>query len=574
MLCKAEKRKRKMKQCRRSAVFRRYLSALLAAAAALALPGGCGPARSEGPLSYEEAEAEAAAMVKKIEVSQVESPVRGTYPDELSETEVLEDIGIFPVVTSGDGEINIEIAATEELCSEAPGDWISTAAQNFNEAGITVGGKRAAVSVRRIPSGEAVTYIQADVYHPQMFIPSSDAWGKMLEISIPRMEKITDRLAGNTAGILIRDDVYEGFIKKYKEPTVAHVLEAAMAGDLQFAYADPYTSGAGLNILTAMLKTFDGTNPLSGKAQDKLLDYQRSAPPVSGTMAELADRASRGVINAMAMDEQTYINTPELADYVYTPVGIRQDHPAYIFDYCTMEEREAALLFVKYCQNEESQSLAAERGYNRHDEYVSQDPGMDGLEYITAQKIWRKNKNGGQPVIAVFVADFSASVNGEALHALTSSLAVTASRISSECYVGLVSCSDDVTVHLPVRKFDERQRKLFSGEVKNMSGGGGSAACDALPVALHMLAERAETLPDARLKIFLLSDRVPGGNGSLQQVMPVIEGMQVPVYTVSYEYDDGDGSLHTLSAVNGAVSLQATGEDIANRLRDLFNLTV
>ena len=565
----ATERKNNMKKHRNAMRSRRFLSVLLAAATAAALFGGCGSVRTErneGTLSYEDAQAELTSMMKKIDVSQVENPVLDIYSDDTSEADILADIDTFPITTAGDGEVNIEIAAATELSSEAPDDWINVVARNFNEAGITVGGKRATVSVRQITSGEAVTYINADVYHPQMFIPSNDAWGKMLEISIPGIEK--------TAGILIQNDVYETFVEKYKEPTVANVLEATLAGDLLFAYTNPYTSSTGLNILTAMLKAFDETNPLSGKAQDKLLEYQKSSPPVAYTTAVLRNQASKGVINAMVMEEQAYINTPELADYVYVPAGIRHDHPAYIFDYCTMEERETAMKFVEYCQSEESQKLATDRGFNRHDEYVSQDPGMDGLEYITAQKVWKKNKNGGKPIIAVFVADVSGSMSGEPLNSLKSSLIGASSYIGSDHYIGLVSYSSGVTVNLPVKQFDEKQKAYFSGEVKNLSEGGSTATYDAVLVALDMLAKKAEEVPDAKLMLFLLSDGEQNEGYSLKRVTPIVAGMQVPVYTIGYNYADENGELNTLSGINEAAALSANSDDIANQLRNLFNVTV
>ncbi len=574
-----KERKNSMKKYRKPAVFCRSLSVFLAVAAFAALLGGCGNGsvrteRNEETLSYEDAEAEINSMMKKIQVTEVENPTLDIYSDEMSEADVLADIDTFPVTTAGDGEVNIEIAAATELSSEAPDDWINVVARNFNEAGITVGGKKATVSVRKITSGEVVTYINADAYHPHMFIPSNDAWGKMLEISQPGIEKIADRLAGNTAGILIQNDVYESFIEKYKEPTVANVLEATLAGDLLFAYTNPYTSSTGLNILTAMLKAFDETNPLSGKAQDKLLEYQQSSPPVAYTTAVLRNQASKGVINAMVMEEQAYINTPELADYVYIPAGIRHDHPAYIFDYCTAEERETALKFVEYCQNEESQKLAAERGFNRHDEYVSQDTGMNGLEYITAQKVWKKNKNGGKPIIAVFVADVSGSMSGEPLNSLKSSLIGASSYIGSDHYIGLVSYSSDVTVNLPIGQFDAKQKAYFSGEVKNLSEGGSTATYDALLVALNMLNEKAKEVPDAKLMLFVLSDGEQNEGYSLKRVTPIVAGMQVPVYTIGYNYADENGELSILSGINEAASLNATSDDIANQLRNLFNVTV
>ncbi len=560
---------------------RRQKKTALAMAAVLlvgALTGCAGDSirtdRNAGSLSYEDAETELASMLKKVSVSEVSDPVLDIYSDEVSEAEALADISTFPITVSGSGEINLEIAAATELSAEAPDDWINIVAQEFNKAGYTVGDKKVTVSVRKITSGEVVTYMAADAYQPQVFIPSNDAWGKMLKSSGIGTEKLTDRIAGNTAGILIKKDVYDTFIGKYGEATLANVLDATLAGDLLFAYTNPYTSSTGLNILTAMLKSFDGSNPLSDQAQSKLLEYQKSSPPVAYTTAVLRNQAAKGVINAMVMEEQAYINTPELANYVYIPAGIRHDHPVYTFDYCSQEEKDAAKLFVDYCLNDESQKLASEKGFNRHDDYVGEDPGLDGTGYLTAQKVWKQNKNGGKPIIAVFVADVSGSMGGEPLNSLKSSLINASAYIGSEHYIGLVSYSSDVTVNLPIAQFDATQKAYFSGEVKNLAEGGSTATYDAVLVALNMLAEKAKEVPDAKLMLFVLSDGEQNEGYSLTRITPIVAGLQVPVYTIGYNYSDSNGELGTLSDINEAAALNATSDDIANQLRNLFNVTV
>lgn len=566
------------KERKKGSMFKRSLALFLSAALLAGLSAGCGDGvrteRNEGSLSYEDAEAEMDSMLKKVRVNEVTNPVLDIYSDEVSEADTLADISTFPVTVTGNGDINLEIAAATELSAEAPDDWINIVAQEFNKAGYTIGDKRVTVSVRRITSGEVVTYMTAGDYEPQIFIPSNEAWGMMLKSSGIGTKEVTDRIAGNTAGILIKKDVYDTFIETYGEATLPNVLEATLAGDLIFAYTNPYTSSTGLNILTAMLKAFDEKNPLSDTAQEKLLEYQKSSPPVAYTTAVLRNQAAKGVINAMVMEEQAYINTPELANYVYIPAGIRHDHPVYTFDYCSQEEQDAAKLFADYCLNDDNQKLATEKGFNRHDDYAAEDPGLDGTGYLTAQKVWKQNKNGGRPIIAVFVADVSGSMSGKPLNSLKSSLVNASAYIGSEHYIGLVSYSGDVTVNLPIAQFDATQKAYFSGEVKNLTDGGSTATYDAVLVALDMLAEKAKEVPDAKLMLFVLSDGEQNEGYSLKRVTPIVSGMQVPVYTIGYNYDDANGELSALSEINEAAALNATSDDIANQLRNLFNVTV
>ena len=539
---------------------------------------GCGGATTtndnrKDALNYEDAITELKTLTKKLSVTEVSNPVMDIYSDDTSEADALADISTFPVTVEGKGDINIEIAAATEMSSEAPDDWMNLVAERFNKENLSINGQTVSVSVRRITSGEGLTYISAGKYRPQVFAPSNYAWGEMLRASGTGIEKITDRIAGNTAGLLIKKDVYDTFIEKYKEATVQTVLEATLAGDLTFAYTNPYTSSTGLNILTAMLKSFDEQNPLSETASSKLLEYQKTSPPVAYVTSVLRNQAAKGIINAMVMEEQAYINTPELKDYQYIPAGIRHDHPVYTFDYVSDTEKQAAQMFVEYCQNEESQKLADEKGFNHHDEYQSQDPGLDGAGYLAAQKVWKQNKSGGNPIIAVFVADISGSMDGEPLNSLKSSLVNASSFISSDHYVGLVSYSSRVTINLPLAQFDEKQRACFSGEVKNLSANGGTATYDAVLTGLNMLYEKSQEIPNAKLMLFVLTDGEQNEGYSLDRVTPIVGGMSVPVYTIAYNYSD-NGDLEKLSNINEATCIRADSDDISNQLRNLFNVQI
>ena len=558
---------------------KKILSLSLCVILTAALLSGCGSSSvytedDYDALSYEDALDEIESLLTKIDVTTVEDPTLDIYSDTTSEADALADIDTFDITVEGDGEINIEIAAATELSSDSPDDWLNVVAEAFNEEGYTINGKSVTVTVRQITSGEAYTYIAAGAYEPEVFIPSNYLWGEMLDASGIETEQITDRIAGNTAGILIESETYEEFIEAYGEATLETVLEASIAGDLTFAYTNPYTSSTGLNMLTAMLKAFDEDDPLSSEAQEKLLEYQQTSPPVAYTTSVLRNQAAKGIINAMVMEEQAYINTAELSDYVYIPFGVRHDHPVYTFDWCTDEEKEAAELFTEYCLSDENQELASDKGFNLHDDYEGDDCGLTGAEIITAQQVWKESKNGGNPIVAVFVADVSGSMSGTPLASLQSALVSASAYIGSDNYVGLVSYASDVTINLEIAQFDATQQAYFSGEVKSLIASGSTATYDAIIVALSMLAEAAEEIPDATLMLFVLSDGVQNVGYSIDRVTPIIAGMDIPVYTICYNYDDDNGELATLSDINEAAALNAESDDVVNQLRNLFNVTL
>ena len=298
--------------------------------------------RNDYALSYDDAVEETRTIAETIDATTI-TPQLDLDAEEVSNDAALADINTYDLTVQGNGEINIEIAAATELSSNAPDDWINIVAKNFNASGQEVNGKSVNVSIRKIASGEVLTYMVDGGYRPQAFIPSNYAWGKMLDASGINTVTVCDRIAGNTAGILISDEMYDTYTEKYGEVTVSGILEAAIEGDLIFAYTNPYTSSTGLNILTAMLYAFDPDNPLSQTATEKLIEYQQNAPTAAYTTGVLRNSAKKGIIDAMVMEEQAYINTPELKSYVFTPAGIRHDHPVYTFDYVSKEEQEAMI---------------------------------------------------------------------------------------------------------------------------------------------------------------------------------------------------------------------------------------
>ncbi len=528
---------------------------------------------SEKVYSYDEAVKELNAFNDSIKTDTVK-PKLDIYQSETT-TRALADISTFPITVEGGGQINIEVAAATEMSSAAPDDWMNVVAKNFNDSGAQVGGKTVSVTIRKITSGEVLTYMTEGDYKPDVYAPSNDAWGEMLAAKGVNTIKLADRIAGNTAGILMEKNTYNTFVEKYGEVTLANVLEASLAGDLTFAYTNPYTSSTGLNILTGMLSAFDSANPLSDAAQQKLLEYQQQSPPVAYTTGVLREQAGKGIIKAMVMEEQAYRNTPELKDYVYTPEGIRHDHPVYTFDYVSEEKRQAAQLFTEFCKNAESQALADQKGFNLHNDYQSRPSGLDGAGYLAAQKIWKQNKDGGQPIIAVFIADISGSMAGAPINALKESLLSSSGYIGSDNYIGLVSYSDKVHINLPIAAFDDEQRAYFSGSVKALDIEGNTATYDAVLIALKLLMDKKEEVPNAKLMLFLLSDGEQNRGYSLDRVAPIVGGLKIPVYSIGYNLDVNSNAateLKRLSGINEATLINATSDDIVNHLRNLFNV--
>lgn len=556
---------------------KRLLAAGFAGVLALTVLGGCSDGRSSDKkrMNAEEAEETLDALLTKVSTTELPPELDLSSTDSSGSLAVeLPDISTFELPVQGDGEIDVEIfASTEKSTPSADGTsndgWLLDMAEEFNQQGVTVDDKPVSVSVRTIASGSAADYIVSGKYLPDAFSPANELWAMMIESKGVGLEQIEERIAGNTAGILMTERRYQEFQKEYGEVTLEKVVEATMAGNLLLGYTNPYVSSTGLNILTSMLQSFDPQNPLSDAAIEKLEKLQEKIPPVSYTTAQMSQTAGKGLLDAMVMEYQAYINKPELKDYKFVPFGVRHDNPVYAVEGCSEEKKEALKLFTEFCLTDESQKKADAAGFNGNDDYQAAELNYDGAGLFAAQDIWKEKKDAGQPVVAVFVTDVSGSMEGTPIVELKTSLLNASNYIGETSYIGLVSYSHEVFINLPVNSFNNNQKAAFTGAVKSLSANGGTATNDAILVAERMLLDAKKEIPNAKLMMFVLSDGEQMDGYSLEKVTPVIEGLRIPIHTICYGTNIED--MEEISKLNEASSIQASPEDVVYNLKNIFN---
>ena len=229
-------------------------------------------------------------------------------------------------------------------------------------------------------------------------------------------------------------------------------------------YTNPFQSATGLNFLVSTLVTFDSNNPLSEKAIEGFEAFQSNIPLVAHTTLQMRSSAESGILDGFIMEYQTYINSPELkAEYIFTPFGFRHDSPLYGVGNLSEEKKEILKRFIEFYKQDKYSELASKYGFNNLNDYKCEISDLSGDTIIQAQKLWKENKNVNKPIVAVFVADVSGSMEGQPLNELKKSLLNGAQYIGEESYIGIVTYSNDVNINLPIGKFDINQRSLFTG---------------------------------------------------------------------------------------------------------------
>lgn len=495
-------------------------------------------------------------MYNELDVEQA-TPVKGTVtldtPDLYDE---LPEIDKYPLSVEGSGDVDIEIFTSGEKAGKDNDSWLIDVASSFNSSDVkTSDGKTVSMSVRSVPSGTAADYIISGKYLPDLYTPSNTLFGEYAISNNGSLELYADRLVGNTAGILVKKD--SGYT------TADEVIKAVQDNKITMGYTNPQTSATGLNLLLTLLRGGD----------DNFTKFNANIPYVAYTTQQMRDSASNGTLDAMLSEYQAYINDNNLTSmYDFIAFGVRHDNPVYICNKSgkTAAELEGVKLVVDYCKSDEMQKIAAQKGFNANDDYTSAEE-FSGAQVTQGLKTYKKTKDNGKDIIAVFVADCSGSMDGDPMNQLKNSLTNGAQYINDNNYVGLVSYSNSVTIEVPIAQFDLNQRSYFQGAVNNLIASGGTASYDAVVVAVKMITEAKAQHPDAKCMLFLLSDGYANNGYSMDELTSALRTSGIPVYTIGYGDDADTGELARLSGINEAASINADSDDIIYKIKSLFN---
>ena len=526
--------------------------------------------KSKETISKENATGKLKKICKDININEVE-PRKA--PIDLGVKDVkdtIPNIDKYPAKVENTTDSYIEIFSTGEKAGNGKDGWLIDVANNFNESKFEINGKIISVKVREIASGLGMDYIISEKYLPDAYSPSNELWGEMIKANGKTIELCDDRMVGNVAGILISKEKYDELIKKYGAINLKNITQAVANGEINMGYTNPFASATGLNFLVSTLATFDSSNPLSEKAIDGFNEFQNNIPLIAYTTLQLRNSAESGILDGFIMEYQTYINSPELkTDYIFTPFGYRHDSPLYSVGNLSNEKKEILNKFIEFYKQDKYQELAVKDGFNALEDYKCEIENLDGNTILQAQKLWKENKNGDKPIVAVFVADVSGSMEGEPLNELKKSLLNGSRYIGEENSIGLVTYSNDVNINLPIEKFDLNQRSLFTGDVQDMDASGGTATFDAIAVAVQMLLDEKEKNPDAKLMLFVLSDGETNIGHSLDDLREILESVKIPVHTIGYNANIE--ALENISRINEATSINADSDDVIYKLGSLFN---
>ncbi|WP_018755458.1 vWA domain-containing protein [Paenibacillus terrigena] len=527
--------------------------------------------KTKSQVTTEDASKQLNKLYNNISVT-TDTPVKGQIdinPADIGET--LPDISKFPVTVNNTTNNFVEIFSSTEKSGTGMDSWLADVATEFNQANIQVNGKPVSVKIRNIASGTAADYIKSGKYIPDAYTPSNELWGEMVKASGVKTQLITKRLVGNVPGIVITKAKNDALVASYGSVNVKTVTEAIANNEFAMGYTDPFASSTGLNFLITALNTFDSSNILSEKAIQGFEKFQANVPFLASTTIQMRDAAKSGMLDGFVLEYQSYLNTADLkSGYVFTPFGMRHDSPLYALGDLPKDKIDLIKKFAEFVTQDKYQKMAQDKGFNQLNDYKSEIAVVEGGLLSSAQKVWKEKKNGSKPIAAVFVTDVSGSMAGEPINRLKESLLKGQKYLGKDNSIGLVSYSNDVTINLPIKKYDTTQQSMFVGAVESLQADGGTATFDGIIVALKMLQDEKAVNPSIKPMIFVLSDGETNRGNSLKDIKDLIATYKVPIYTIGYNADIQ--ALQSISSINEAASINADTDDVVYKIANLFNV--
>lgn len=514
-------------------------------------------------------------LVKRIAPDVNDSPIMGEIETSL-DTSIFEyelpDISKYPLSTEGNADINVEIAVPDTGIT----DFITEVARKFNSLQNKVNSKTVSVSILPMDPNLLLDYILYDEYIPKAYVSPSEMWGEIVSAYGIKARLITNHLAKDIIGIIIKEDKYRDIEKKYEDISTETIIVASNNEDLLIGYPDPYRIPTGLNFVITMLSHFDSVNPNSMEAAGNFMEFQKAIPFSYYTTEQMIQATNVGILDSFPVSYQSYLSIPDMSEnYKFIPLGVRQDNPLYAIGDISEEEYSILEMFANFCQSKENEAIARDKYHlNSYNGYESDVPNYSGDVILSALQIWKSEKDIINPVIAIFVTDISGSMRGDPIAKEITSLINASQYINSNNMIGLISYSNSVFINLKPQQFNKTQQKYFIGEVNDLKeDGGGTATYNAVAVALDQLLKVKEQYPEGKMMMVVLSDGKANAGYSFNVIKSFIEGKGVVINTIAYGANASSlEELKKLSELTGGVSLNAEDyDDISYLLKTLFN---
>ncbi|QWF83506.1 vWA domain-containing protein [Amycolatopsis sp. CA-230715] len=488
--------------------------------------------------------------------------------------------------TSGSGTEKLTVLASSELADLAP-----VLAELRADTGIEL----ALDTQGTIDAGAALTPGQ---YRHDLAWLSTDRYFqlKLRKSGFTGERPASTRIMSSPIVIGVRPQVAAALRSRGPQVSWADFADAAAAGTLRFAMADPARSASGLSALVGVATAAAGTGAAlrpSDVACDRLQGFRTGQSLTAGSSTELVEAfaAQRSGTDAIIGYESTLLSlnaSGKLAqplELIYPRDGIMQsEYPLLLLD---PAKREAYDRVVAWLKRPSSQQKIMERTLRRpFTEGVALDPRLaksvgnslyfpDDQEVVDRLLADYADPRGRKPGQVIFVLDFSGSMKGQRIDALRATFAglsgagaaeferfYQGERITMIRFGGRVLDERDFTVTGPAGL--EELRGFLASENFDAT----TAIWSSLAHAYDKAAEIAKAQPDRPVSIVLMTDGENNAGTGLDEFLRGHTGAGVHTYAVRFG-DANAAELDRAARATGGHMVDATTKSLLDAFKEI-----
>jgi Ca-activated chloride channel family protein len=290
--------------------------------------------------------------------------------------------------------------------------WINAATAAFNAAQVkTTSGKKVAVTVSQVNSGNSMRDILSGKIRPTVWSPGDQSWVDQINQTWQEQERTDRPLISETCAPTVYDPIgfamwrpmaeamgwpdqaigWESFAALAADPQGWAMYGHPEWGQFKFGHTLPGSSNSGLLIMTAL--AYDRLGLTSGltpelvksdavvRAMHEVENYTTVYATQSEILLALMVRGGHSYLHAVNTNEAEVLKTnAKYGNLLHYPLvfifpahgTFWADHPYCILDaeWVTKEQNEAAHLYEDYLLAPEQQALAVEKGLRPPDQSI------------------------------------------------------------------------------------------------------------------------------------------------------------------------------------------------------------
>lgn len=297
----------------------------------------------------------------------------------------IQEVGEYPYIVKGNGEIDVEVFSSADYAKQR---WMIDIINKFNDQKNLVDGKIVSVSLKTMNSEIIFKNIVSGKHIPDAIIPENYFLPEILKTKNIEFYEESSVLFENYLGFVIDEEIYSFLLENYKDVNFYAIQQSVFNNEIKIGIINDDINS--LDFVVSTLYSFDKKDLLSDMAIKKFEKFKINLVDVYEKKYVLYN-IKTGKFDGAILDYNSYVNIPELSEYIFIPFGVINNNPLYCNQDISENEKRVIKLFGYYATSIYSKKLAEDYGFIIKGNYISDVPFIEGENLLEISELLKNN---------------------------------------------------------------------------------------------------------------------------------------------------------------------------------------